>query len=86
MGSSDSSSVYGYEIFTPEIEEDLDRNVLGRHAGELLLDVRKYAMGNDKMPGIIVNGTKVNLTDHLLEHSLKIADVWKCRWLSVIGL
>lgn len=64
FSSSDSSSVYGYEIFTPEIGDDLDRNVLGRHAGELLLDVRKYAMGNDKMPGIIVNGTKVNLTDH----------------------
>ncbi|XP_076112769.1 uncharacterized protein LOC143080678 [Mytilus galloprovincialis] len=74
LGSSDSSSVVECEIFTPEIEEDLDRNVLGRHAGELLLDVRKYAMGNDKMPGIIVNGTKVYFTllDITSHHMIKL--------------
>lgn len=74
LGCSDSSSVDESEIFTPEIEEDLDCNVLGRHAGELLLDVRKYAKGNDKMPGIIVNGTKVYFTllDISSHHMIKL--------------
>ncbi|CAC5400269.1 unnamed protein product [Mytilus coruscus] len=74
LGCSDSSSVDECEIFTPEIEEDLDCNVLGRHAGELLLDVRKYAKGNDKMPGIIVNGTKVYFTllDISSHHMIKL--------------
>lgn len=48
----------------PIIEYDLDRKVLGQHAGELLLDLYHFHRDVEvpvmKMPGIIVNGTDVS--------------------------
>ena len=54
----------------PQIEEDLSERVLGQHAGELLLDLDRYRVPNEKladlsnkltMPGMILDETKVRL-------------------------
>ena len=48
----------------PIIEFDLNRRVLGQHAGELLLDLYQFHRDVEipvmKLPGIIVNGTDVS--------------------------
>ena len=48
----------------PIIEYDLDSKVLGKHAGQLLLDLYHFNRDVDvpamKMPGIIVNETDVS--------------------------
>ncbi|CAG2235508.1 unnamed protein product [Mytilus edulis] len=56
---------------SPSIEFDLNKEVLGQHAGELLLDLYECRRRGDvpmlTMPGMIVDGTKVYMT--LLEIS-----------------
>ncbi|XP_063411846.1 uncharacterized protein LOC134694729 [Mytilus trossulus] len=48
------------------LEVRLNSTVLGQHAGELLLDLRRHCTDEDKskltMPGIIVDGTKIFFT------------------------
>ncbi|XP_071149075.1 uncharacterized protein [Mytilus edulis] len=62
----------------PQIEIDLNKKILGQHAGELLLDLDRYRVSNEKladlsniltMPGMILDGTKVFFT--LLEMTVK---------------
>lgn len=47
----------------PEILTDLNKRVLGQHAGELLLDLHEYGFDDHTpkltLPGMIVDGTKV---------------------------
>lgn len=59
----------------PQIEYDLDKRILGQHAGELLLDLDRYRVPNEKlanlsnkltMPGMIVDGTKVRIFFYFL--------------------
>ncbi|VDI64741.1 Hypothetical predicted protein [Mytilus galloprovincialis] len=55
----------------PEIIADLNEQVLGQHAGELLLDLHEYGLDDHisqlTSPGLIIDGTKVYFT--LLEMS-----------------
>ncbi|XP_052072114.1 uncharacterized protein LOC127710361 [Mytilus californianus] len=50
----------------PEILTDLNKRVLGQHAGELLLDLHEYGFDDHTskltLPGMIVDGTKVYFT------------------------
>lgn len=77
LKSSDtSSSASGSEdeATRPQIMTELNERILGRHAGELLLDFNRFAIKN-KMPGMIVNGTKVifTLLDMPSGHYCKLA-------------
>ncbi|XP_052086948.1 uncharacterized protein LOC127724127 [Mytilus californianus] len=63
---SSLSSNESYDGSIPSIEIDLNKEVLGQHAGELLLDLYECHRSVDApiltMPGMIVDGTKVYMT------------------------